>query len=428
MPEVSSVSIGFFVGTGSRDETTAQAGISHFLEHLLFKGTPRRSARQIAEAIDAVGGDMNAFTSKEHTTFYTRTLAEQLPLALDILCDILVDPALRAEDVDAERQVILEEVLMHLDEPGDVAEERLLDALFPDHPLGREVLGLPDVIAAVGVPEIRAFFDRHYLPGNLVVAAAGDLDHEEVLDAVERRLAGRSGGRPPVRVAPSSLVHSLDVVTRDTEQAQLMVGMRAPDRHSDRRFALAALNHSLGGGVSSRLFQAIREERGLAYSVVSDRSAFEDAGALVISLATSPDHVHEVLGLVHGILDDLARDGVSERELEVAKGHLKADLLLSLEDSGARMSRIGGSLMLYREVLAVEELLRRIEAVSLEDVAGAASEVFGGVRSLAVVGPFEEAEFASQMAVGGVSPAATSEVVGPDQLPAALSGQTLPAS
>lgn len=394
MPEVRSTCLGFWVGTGSRDEAPEQAGISHFLEHLLFKGTAERSARSIAEAMDAVGGDMNAFTTKEYTTFYLRTLAEDLPLGLDILTDIMRVPALRPDEVDAERQVILEEVLMHLDEPSDVAQERFSEAMFPGHPLGREVLGLPEVITDVSVEAIRAFFEAHYRPANVVVAAAGQVDRSFLVDALEERFARAPLGGPPERTAPSSAVEPLDVTARDTEQAHLVVGVRAPERRSPERFALSLLNHSLGGGISSRLFQKIREERGLAYSVVSDRVAYADAGALAVSVGTAPERSREVLDLVVAELDDLAEHGVTKAELDVAKGSLRADTLLGLEDSGSRMSRIGASLLLHGEVLEVEEVTARLEAVTLEEVGALAGRLLGGERVLAAVGPFAEDELA----------------------------------
>ncbi|HLI16137.1 MAG TPA: pitrilysin family protein [Acidimicrobiales bacterium] len=400
MPGVASACVGFWVGTGSRDESDAEAGISHFLEHLLFKGTPRRSAREIAEAIDAVGGDMNAYTTKEYTTFYVRTLARDLEVGLDVLCDIVWDPALRPEEVDAERQVILEEVLMHLDEPADVVQERFAEAVFPGHPLGREVLGLPEVIRSVTVEEIRAFLRTHYRPGNIVVAAAGGVDHAALAEGIERRFAGPPGGEPPKREAPGAEVRRLVVTARDTEQAHVVLGVRAPGRRAPERYALALLNHTLGGGVSSRLFQRIREERGLAYSVSSERAAFADAGALAVSVGTSPEHAHEVVELVLRELDDLARDGVEAAELELAKGHLKADTLLSLEDSGARMSRIGGSLLLHDEVPELDEVLARIDAVRLDEVRELAAAVLGGTRCLAVVGPFAEEDFAGLVGEG----------------------------
>jgi predicted Zn-dependent peptidase len=393
MPDVASLCVGVWVGTGSRDETPEQSGISHFLEHLLFKGTPERTAREIAEEVDAVGGDMNAYTTKEYTTFYVRALAEHVDLCLDILGDILCRPALRREEVDAERQVILEEVLMHRDEPADVVQELFAAAMFPNHPLGREVLGEPEVVGKVTVPEIRSFFDTHYLPGNMVIAAAGDLDHAVLAEGIGARFSGRSGGVAPLRSAPSAPSIPLVVESRETEQAQLVLGVRAPDRHSPERFSLAVLNHVLGGGLSSRLFQEIREARGLAYSIGSDRSAYHDAGTLAVSVGTAPDNAQEVLELLHAELDRLAAEGITPRELEVAKGHLRADMLLSLEDSGSRMSRIGSSELLFQKVLTTEELLARIAAVSAKQVKAVAEEVLEGPRTLAVVGPFSEADF-----------------------------------
>ena len=394
MVDVRSACLGFWVGTGSRDETGPQAGISHFLEHLLFKGSPTRSARSIAEDVDAVGGDMNAFTTKEYTAFYVRMLGDDLDLGLDILSDIVWSPALRADEVDSERQVILEEVLMHLDEPGDFAQERFADAMFPAHPLGREVLGDPEVIRSVTVDEIRQFMAVHYRPENIVVAAAGQVDHGSVADGLERRFAGLAGGAGPRRVPPSDEVRPLDVTVRDCEQAHLVLGVRAPARRSPSRFALALLNHVLGGGISSRLFQSIREERGLAYSIISERVSFADSGALVVSVGTSPDKAAEVVGLVVAELDHCAGSGITADELDRAKGHVAADLLLGLEDSGNRMSRIGAGLLLFDEVLSVDEQLARIDAVSLDEVGTLAGEVLGGRRVLAVVGPPAAGDFA----------------------------------
>ena len=394
MPGVRSACTGFWVGTGSRDEDGPQAGISHFLEHLLFKGTPERSARSIAEEVDAVGGDMNAFTTKEYTTFYIRTLAEDLGLGLDILCDIMTDPAFRTEEVDAERQVILEEVLMHLDEPADVVQERFAGALFPSHPLGRDVLGDPEVISGVGIAEIRSFFEGHYRPANIVVAAAGDVEHERIAELLERRFSGAERGGPPARLGPGEDVRALDVTTRDTEQAHLVLGVRGPERRSPKRFALSLLNHSLGGGISSRLFQKIREERGLAYSVVSDRVAFADVGALSVSVGTAPERVKEVLDLVTTELEELAAHGARAEEVDLAKSHLSADTILGLEESGSRMSRIGASLLLHDEVLSVEEVTRRIKAVTVDEVAEVARDVLSATRVLAAVGPFGEEELA----------------------------------
>jgi predicted Zn-dependent peptidase len=395
MPDVRSVTTGFWVGTGSRDERAGEIGASHFLEHLLFKGTPTRTARAIAEAVDAVGGDMNAFTTKEYTAFYVRLLAEHLDLGLDVLCDIMWSPALRPDELEAERQVILEEILMHGDEPADLVYDRFAAALFPDHPLGREVLGTQDSIEAMATGQVRQFFEEHYRPANMVVAAAGAVDHDRAAAGIEARFAGLAGGAPPRRTPPDGRYEPSVVVPRSTEQAHLVVGVRAPDRHDPDRWPLAILDHALGGGASSRLFQEIRERRGLAYSVYSDRVAYEDTGSLAVYVGTTPSRVRDVLELVTMELDRLTKDGITAHELDVARGHLRAETLLALEDSAARMSRIGRSLLLHHEVLTVDELLARIDAVTVEHVGAAARRVLGGPRTVVVLGPYQEADLAA---------------------------------
>ena len=393
MPDVRSVTAGFWVGTGSRDEDSPLSGASHFLEHLLFKGTASRSAREIAEAVDAVGGDLNAFTTKEFTAFYVRVLSDALDLGLDILCDIISAPAFRPDEVEAERQVILEEILLREDEPADLVHEVLCDALFPDHPLGREVLGLEETVKAMETGAIRDFFAHHYRPANMVFAAAGDLDHDQVVAGLVERLGEGAGGAAPERERPSRPPRSIAVVRRQTEQAHVAIGLPAPDRHAPQRWALAVLNHALGGGLSSRLFQEIRERRGLAYSVYSYRTAYDDTGALVVYAGTSPERAAEVVDLIGIELSRMAETGLTPRELSVARGHLRGDLALSLEDSAARMSRIGRSLLLHSEVLAVEEIAARIESVTLDQVGEIAGAVLGAPRTLAVVGPFDQSDF-----------------------------------
>ncbi|MCL4423681.1 MAG: insulinase family protein [Actinobacteria bacterium] len=398
MKEVASVSAGFWVGTGSRDEHPLQAGASHFLEHLLFKGTATKSSRWIAESIDAVGGDMNAFTTKEYTAFYVRLLSEHLDLGLDVLCDIMWSPALRPEEMEAERQVILDEILMHEDEPSEVAAEHLAASLFPDHPLGSEVLGERETVGSMTVESLREFFECHYRPENMVVSVAGSVDPAEVALGIERRFAGKPGGRRPLRTPPTQPPRPLTVVTRPTEQAHLAVGMPALTRGDPARWTLSVLEHTLGGGLSSRLFQEVREKRGLAYAIWAERAAFEDAGTLSVSVGTAPGHLSEVLKVVNDEMDKLAADGITERELEVAKGHIRAATLLAVEDSGSRMSRIGASLLLYGEVLTLEDLMARVEEVRLEDVSSLASKVLSGPRSVAAVGPFDESCFSDLVA------------------------------
>ncbi|MGH8995461.1 MAG: M16 family metallopeptidase [Acidimicrobiales bacterium] len=393
MAEVRSVAVGFWVGSGSRDEPAELAGASHFLEHLLFKGTPTRGAAAIAEALDEVGGDCNAYTTKEYTAFYVRLLAEHLSLGLDILSEIMWGPALRSSDLEAERTVILDEILMHLDEPADLVVERCFGALFPDHPLGRDALGTAASVGAITAEDVRGFFERHYGPQNMVVSVAGDCDHAEVATAVEERFTGRPGGRAPERAAPGDPVEPLVVLTRPTEQAHLTLGIRCVSRFSEDRWALSVLNHVLGGGMSSRLFQKVREQRGLAYSIGSERLAYQDAGSLCVLVGTAPDYVHEVLSIVAAELELLAGQGVTERELAVAKGNLRAEALLACEDSGARMSRIGSGLLLHGEVRTVDEILRRIETVDLDEVHRVARNLVEEPRTLAVVGPFEPDAF-----------------------------------
>ncbi|HEX3794596.1 MAG TPA: pitrilysin family protein [Acidimicrobiales bacterium] len=393
MADVRSVAVAYWVGSGSRDESDELSGASHFLEHLLFKGTAGRSAAAIAEQLDEVGGDCNAFTTKEYTTFYVRLLAEHLPLGLDILSEIMWEPALRPADVDAERTVILDEILMHADEPSDLAAEQWQSSVFDGHALGRDTLGTAKTIDALEASDIRGFFEHHYRPGNIVVSVAGDCTHDAVAEDLERRFAGQPGGVAPTRAAPGPDSRRIHVVRRPTEQAHVVYGMRSVSRHDDKRWALAVLNHVLGGGLSSRLFQKVREERGLAYSIGSERAAYHDAGSLAVFVGTAPEHVDEILRIVAGELELLATEGITERELTVAKGNLRAEMLLSGEDSGARMSRIGASTLLHGKVTPVDEVLARIEAVERDEVLAQAQELVRAPRTLSAVGPFDEDAF-----------------------------------
>jgi predicted Zn-dependent peptidase len=390
MPDVRSVSIGFWVGTGSVDEDPAVAGSCHFLEHLLFKGTAERSARSIAETVDAVGGDINAFTTKEYTTFYIRLLADDLDMGIDLMSDIIWSPAFRPAEFESERQVILEEILMHADEPSDLVHDVLAQALYPGHPLGREVLGEHATVSKMTVAQVADFHAEHYRPGNLVVAAAGLIDHDRVVDGVARRLANRPGGGPPERKAPLAPAGDNLVVRRPTEQAHLTVAVPGPGRDDEDRHAMSLVDHVLGGGMSSRLFQTIREERGLAYAVYSYRLGFEGTGALAVYAGTAPSHVDEVLELIHGAIADMAARGVTAAELEAARGHVRGSMALGLEDSGARMSRIGHSQLVHGRVLTLEEVDARLQALTLDQVNDVASRWLSGPRIVAMVGPMED--------------------------------------
>ncbi len=390
LPQLRSVAIGFWVGTGSRDEPAPWAGVSHFLEHLLFKGTDRRDAATIAEAIESVGGDMNAFTAQEVTTYYVRVPDEELELAADILSDIVWHPALRPAEIDSERLVILEELHMRDDEPEDLVHDVFTDAVFPDHPIGREVIGTAATIQGMQRDDIAVFHERHYHPSNVVVAAAGNLDHDHIVDLVGRAVDGVNGQRPP-RDAYSGEPppRSLAVLERPAEQAHLVLGMRALPHQDPDRYALTVLNQALGGGMSSRLFQEVRERRGLAYSVYSYRAALEETGILAVSAGTAPERFDDLLTVLDGELDRVVADGgVSDRELRSAQGHLRGSLALSLESSGSRMHRLGRSELSLGEIPSLDELVDRIDAVTADDVSRVVDRVLGrGGRTLAVVGP-----------------------------------------
>jgi predicted Zn-dependent peptidase len=389
-----SVTTGFWVGVGGRDEPQELSGASHFLEHLLFKGTEARTARQIAEAVDAVGGEMNAFTSREHTAYYTRLPSDALGMGLELLVDVLTAPAFRPHEVDAERQVILEEILMNEDTPEDLVHTALADALFPAHPLGREVLGTPETIEAMTRDEIRGFFLERYRPANVVIVAAGALDHDAVAEGVVSCFAGVDPGARPRRTAPAAPPRPFAVLRRPSEQAHVAIGWRGVDHEDPDRYALTVCNQILGGGMASRLFQEVREERGLVYSVYSYLSSYSDSGAAGIYAGTGPQRARETLKVIDGELERLLADGVTEQELAVAHGYLEGSLLLGLEDSGGRMARLGRAIITRGQITPVAEHVHRIRAVTVDDVARVARRVFDAPRTLAVVGPFDEADFA----------------------------------
>ena len=388
VPTALSVSSGVWVGVGARDEPAELAGVSHFLEHLLFKGTEQRSAMDISRAVDRVGGDMNAFTTKEYTSFYCRLPAARASLGWELLGDVLVRPALRDRDVDSERQVILEELAMDDDSPDDVAHRLLTASLFPGHPLGRETAGERDTVNAITPDDVRAFHRDWYHAGNMVVVAAGPVDHDEVVAEVERRFAGvpDTGSRPqrqrPGTFAPGRIDHE-----DDTEQVHLVVGMRGLDRFDADREALDVVNHVLGGGMSSRLFDEIREQRGLVYTVYSGAAAYSDGGSVVIYAGSQPEHAAEVEHLILAEVAKLVERGLSSDERDIAIGSLTGAFALGLEDTGSRMARLGGLLTAYGEYRPVEQQIERWEAVDDAAIERVVSRVFGADRFTVAVGP-----------------------------------------
>jgi predicted Zn-dependent peptidase len=407
IPAMRSVSFGVWVGVGSRDETPTLSGVSHFLEHLLFKGTERRTALDISAQIEAVGGETNAFTAKEYTCYFARVLDADLPLAIDVVCDLVTGSVLAEADVETERGVILEEIAMHDDEPGDEVHDIFTEAVYGSHPLGRQISGTVQTISALTRKQINSFYRKRYVAPTIVIAAAGNLDHAKVVKLVRAAFdrAGYDAAAPPEprRTCGARVpVRTRQVVVRakDTEQAHVVLGCEGYPRDDDRRFALGALNNVLGGGMSSRLFQQIREQRGLAYSVYSYTSQYADTGLFAVYAGCAPGKVDEVLAITREELTRVATGGVSDVEVERGKGMLKGALVLGLEDTGSRMSRLGKGELLYGDLLSVDELLTKVDAVTPDAVRAVAGELLHRPMSLAVIGPFDEAAHGFSDVVG----------------------------
>ncbi|HLV58955.1 MAG TPA: pitrilysin family protein [Natronosporangium sp.] len=401
VPSVRSVAVGVWVAVGSRDESPRLAGASHFLEHLLFKGTRRRTALQISAEIEGVGGDTNAFTSKEYTCYYARVLDDHLPLAIDVICDLVTGATLAPADVETERAVILEEIAMLDDEPGEEVHDLFARALYGTHPLGRRVIGTVETIAPMTRRQIHDYYRRHYTAPSTVVAAAGRLDHGTVVRLVRRALAGtplgdgtaepappRRGRRPP-RVTGGGRVEQ-----RDTEQAHLVAGVPTFGRGDERRFALGVLNNILGGGMSSRLFQVVREQRGLAYSCYSYTHLYAETGMLGIYAGCAPGKADQVVGIVRDELARMCRHGVTDAELARGKGMLAGAFALDLEDTGARMTRLAKGELLHDRLLTVDELRARVDRVTRAQVNDLAAQLLSGPLTLAAIGPVDPAELA----------------------------------
>jgi len=398
VPSVRSVSFGVWVGVGSRDESPALAGATHYLEHLLFKGTPRRDAMEISAALDAVGGELNAFTGKEYTCYYARVLDTDLPLAVDVVADMVLSSLVAAADVDGERGVILEEIAMHDDEPGDAVHDAFARTLLGDSPLGRPILGTVASIEGLSRTAIRRWYRRRYTSADIVIAAAGNLDHAAVVRQVKAamRTAGvlTDDGQAPARARIGGRVArsrpGASLTSRRTEQANLVLGMPSLARTDERRFALGVLNAALGGGMSSRLFQEVREKRGLAYSVYSYSEQYAETGMFGVYAGCLPGKVDQVLALCRDELAKVAEHGITDEELARGIGQMRGSLVLGMEDTGSRMSRLGKSELVYDELMPIDEVLRRIGAVTLDDVRAVAAEVLSARPTLAVIGPFDD--------------------------------------
>ncbi|RZQ59782.1 M16 family metallopeptidase [Amycolatopsis suaedae] len=401
VPGVRSATVGLWVGVGSRDEPPAVAGAAHYLEHLLFKGTANRDARQIAEEIDAVGGEFNAFTAKEHTCFYAQVLDDDLPLAMDLVTDVVFRATCADADVETERSVVLEEISMRDDDAEDLLHETFVGAVLGDHPLGRPVLGTEASIAGMAPAALRGFYRRRYTLPKMVLAVAGNVEHGQVLRLARKALRDKKSSsdtmpaRPRAGRARIAGVRKLALHTDDTEQAHVMLGLRSPSRHDGRRFAVSVLNAALGGGMSSRLFQEVRERRGLAYQVYSSVASYADTGVLSVYAGCQPDKLGEVAGVLCEVLGKVAVDGLTDAEVTRAKGQLRGQLVLGLEDTASRMSRIGKNELNYGGYLSVADTVARIDAVTADDVRELAATLLrrpGGVSTAAVVGPYAHAD------------------------------------
>ena len=407
LPAVHSVALGIWVGVGSRDEDHAHAGATHYLEHLLFKGTRRRTALELSAEMDAVGGEMNAFTAKEYTCYYARVLDRDLPLAVDVLSDMVTSSLITPKDVDAERNVVLEEIAMNDDDPTDTVHEAFAAQLFGDTTLGRPILGTAESINSITREQIAGHYRARYTPPSLVVAAAGSVQHDAVVAGVREAFgdaAATSATPDPPRLSglgealPGGAGRGVRLVSRGIEQANLVLGCEGLSRNDDRRFALGVLNAALGGGMSSRLFQEVREKRGLAYSVYSFTSQHAETGMWGVYVGCLPAKADEVLAICQEEIAKAVSGGLTDTELERGKGQLRGSIVLGLEDPSSRMSRLGKAELVYPRLEPVEEILASIEAVSHDDVRRVAAEILDLPKALAVVGPFDDdASFAGAL-------------------------------
>jgi predicted Zn-dependent peptidase len=402
MPSVRSVSVGFWIGTGSRAEDEQHAGLSHLLEHLLFKGTEKYGSLEIDQIFDAMGAELNAGTGKETTSVYARVIDDHVPEAFDVMADMVFRPTLR--EIDSERAVILEEIAMYEDDPQEKVFDLLGEAVFGDHPLGRAIIGRASVIAETQPEEIARFHAARYAPENVVIAAAGAVDHDAFAELAARAVAERANGTAPrVPDAPPIGAPRYRFERKDTEQYHVCLGGTGLARQDERRFALRVLDNVFGGTSSSRLFQEVRERRGLAYAVYSFTSAYQDTGQVGLYIGTRPDNIAEGLAVVGSELERLREEPATSDELERAKENLKGRVVLALESTGARMNRLGSEILAGMPLLSLDETVERIEAVTLDDLAGLVDELWPPERlSAAGIGP-DEARF--EEALGAIGPA-----------------------
>ncbi len=400
MPSLRSEALGCWIDTGTRDESDNEAGVSHFLEHLLFKGSEKLSAREVSETFDAIGAEANAFTSKEATCFWTRILDKELTTGLDVLSEIIQRPAFRPHEIDAERHVVIEEINMYEDDPNDVAFENFTTAVFADHALEAPVLGTKDSILGISRDEINGYWGRRYGAGSMVVAAAGSVDHGTLVEMISERFGDWSGDTLDHDHSELAGRPRINVKRKDTEQAHIVVGGPGLDRADERRWAFEVLNHIMGSGMSSRLFREVREERGLAYAVYGFKLSFADTGAWGVYVGTTPSQTDTALNVIRDELSKVVDSGITPEELERAKGSMRGGLALSLEDANSRMVRLGRDELSGMPHLSVDERLEKLEAIALGDVQSVAGDLYGAdTRMIGAVGPFDDSDLEQYLAV-----------------------------
>jgi len=391
VPHVRSAAVGLWVNVGSRDEGREFSGISHFIEHILFKGTVGRTARQIAETLDAVGGQLNAFTTKEYTCYYARVLDEHFDLAIDLLSDMFFNSKFDLEDIDRERNVIIEEIKMYEDTPDELVHDIFASALWQGHALGLPIIGSAGIIATISREELLKFYNRHYKPGKLVVAVAGNVTHERALAKLKPILESRDG-QAQRRVMVNPTPHrQVTCREKNTEQVHLCVGTQGLSLKDEKTYVFQVINTILGGGISSRLFQTIREQKGLVYSVYSYHSSYHDSGLFCIYAGLSKENVNEVMDLIFKEIKDIQVNGVNEEELQRAKDQLRGNLLLSLESVSTRMSRLGKSKLYLGKVIPTDEVVARINKVTAEEIQELAKNMLKPESfTLAAIGPWKD--------------------------------------
>ncbi len=391
VPHVRSVAVGFWVDVGSRDENVEVNGVSHFIEHLMFKGTNHRTAKEIAETLDAVGGQLNAFTTKEYTCYYARVLDEHIDLAVDLLSDMIFESKFEPQDVDRERNVILEEIKMYEDAPDELVHDIFASSMWDGHALGRPIIGTAEVIENISRDKIIDFYNTYYNPGKMVVAVAGNIKHEDVVEKFNKVFNQKKGSGPLRKMTSPSPRQDIVCRGKETEQVHLCVGTPGLSLDDENIYVFQIINTILGGGLSSRLFQEIREQRGLVYSVYSYHSSYHDTGLFCIYAGLSKQNVDEVLDLIFKQVKDIHVNGVKTKELQRAKDQLKGNLYLSLENVSTRMSRLGKSQLYLGKVIPPEEIVKRINKVEAHEVQELARDLLRPEHfSLATVGPWED--------------------------------------